>query len=266
MSKYFEEILSPVLCGFRKGFSTQHALLRIMKACQESLDNSEFVGMVLMDLSKAYDCIPHDLLIAKLKAYGIQEKVIRQLTSYLSDRKQKVKVNSFYSILLEIYIGIPQGSILGPLLFNIFINNLLFSYDKTCICNFADDNTILSKGTYIKTINTKLQRGLNFILEWYDYNNMKANSDKFKYIIFHRNTEGIKTKLKFGEIELENLEHVKLLGIYLDRKLLFNHHINTIVDKAQKKSFCTIKNQKIFEPDSSHVACKNVCLIKFQIL
>ena len=82
LSDYFEEIVSPILCGFCKGFSTQVALLRIMKICQEALDKSDIVGMILMDSSKAYDCIPHDLLITKLEAYGIQERAMKMLTSY----------------------------------------------------------------------------------------------------------------------------------------------------------------------------------------
>ena len=93
---------------------------------------------------------------------------------------------------------------------------------------------------------------------------MKANSDKFKYIIFHRNTEGIKTKLKFGEIELENLEHVKLIGVYLDRKLLFNHHINTIVNKAQKSLFVLLKIRKYLNQTQAMLLAKMFVLSNFK--
>ena len=102
LTEFFKDKLSPILCGFRKKHSTQHALLRLLKFCQDSLDKGEKIGMVLMDLSKAYDCIPHDLLIAKLKAYGIGSKALGLLKSYLTDRKQRVKIGSVFSTFMDI--------------------------------------------------------------------------------------------------------------------------------------------------------------------
>ena len=132
------------MCGFGKGHSTQHALLNLLKNLQKTLDKSGLTGTVLMDLSKAYDSLPHDLLIAKLSAYGFEDSATSLISDNLSKRYQRVKMGSVFSSYLEILRGVPQGPILGPILFNIFINDLIFFIQETEVCNFADDTTIYS--------------------------------------------------------------------------------------------------------------------------
>ena len=112
------------------------------------------VDTLLMDLSKAYDCLPHDLIIAKLEAYGFDRNSLKLILSYLTNRKQRVKTGSFFSEWLEILLGVPQGSILGPISFNIFINDLFMFIKETEICNFADDNTIYACDKNIKSVIT----------------------------------------------------------------------------------------------------------------
>ena len=124
--EYLETFLSELLCGFRKAHSTQHALFRLIQKWQSELDSGGYVGTILMGLSKAYDCLSHDLLIAKLKAYGLDVDSLNFLLDYLSLRKHRTKERSSYSKWSEICWGIPQGPILGPLLFNIFINDIFF--------------------------------------------------------------------------------------------------------------------------------------------
>ena len=112
----------------------------------------QFIGIILMNLSKTYHCLPHDLLIAKLGANGLDRSSLRLLMDYLNSRKQRTKVGSSYSKWSEIKHGIRQGSILGSLLFNIFINDLFFVIEKSDICNFADDNTLYSCGANLKIV------------------------------------------------------------------------------------------------------------------
>ena len=136
----FDDILSSLQCGFRKGFSAQHCLIVILENFKNSLDIKKSYGVLLTDLSKAFDCLSHDLLIAKLEAYGLDYTSLKLMHIYLSCRYQRVRVNSKYSNSSEILSGVPQGSILGPLLFNIYLSDLFF-FVSADIANYADDNS-----------------------------------------------------------------------------------------------------------------------------
>ena len=113
--------------------------------------------MVLTDLSKAYDCHPYDLLVAKLPAYGFGLFSLKMIYSYLTSRKQRVKINSTYSSWLDVKSGVPQGTVLGPLLFNIFVNDIVYAINASEICNFADDNTIHALSHNAESMIAKLE-------------------------------------------------------------------------------------------------------------
>ena len=124
ISKFMEPLLSKYQCGFRKGYNTQYCLLAMLEKWKSSVDKGSSFGALLTDLSKAFDCLSHKLLIAKLHAYGFSLNALRLVHSYLTNRKQRTKINNKYSSREEILFGVPQGSILGPLLFNIFLCDL----------------------------------------------------------------------------------------------------------------------------------------------
>ena len=139
MAAYSETFLSSYHCGFCKGYNTQQALVRLVEKCKSVLDKKGFAGAILMDLSKAFDCLNHELLIAKLSAYCFSRPALKLIYTYLHERQQRVKITSSFSTLKETSLGVPQGSVLGPLLFNIFINDFFYLVKGTEICNYADD-------------------------------------------------------------------------------------------------------------------------------
>ena len=144
-----------------------------------------------MDVSKAYDCVNHDLEIAKLEVYGVGENSLRLIQNYLSQRQERVKVGSSFSEWLDIILEIPQGSILGPILFNVFINDLLLFIKETDICNFADDATLYACGKELDTISFKLEIETKRAMQWFKDNEMVTNPSKFQltFLSKHKNIE-----------------------------------------------------------------------------
>ena len=126
IQNFFEKILSKYQCGFRKGYNAQHCLITLIEKWKKSVDNGGSFGALMTDLSKAFVYLSHELLIAKLDAYGFDNNSLKLIFNYLSNRKQRVKINESFSSWEEILYEVPQGSILGPLLFNIFICDVLF--------------------------------------------------------------------------------------------------------------------------------------------
>ena len=137
-----------------------------------------------MDLSKAYDCISHELLIAKLECYGLDKISLNLILNYLSHRKQKTKIGSSFSSWFDIYISVPQSSKLGPFLFNIFINDLFLNVMKSEVCNFADENKWYSFFKKLEAIFSNLKYDLENILSCFQANSLKANPSKFQFMIF----------------------------------------------------------------------------------
>ena len=153
---YIQQYLNPLLCGFRHGHGTRHALLRLLQTWKKELDESGYTRTDLMDLWKAYDCLPYDLIIAKFETYGFDNIGLKLFHSYFSNRKQRVKIRSAISEWIVILTGIPQGSILGPLMFHNFIK-------KTHIFNFADDNSLYKSSPSMSVVLNCLEHDITIV-------------------------------------------------------------------------------------------------------
>ena len=142
MMTYFDKILSPLLSAYRKKFSCHNVLIHCIEQWRKALDEGQIVATVLMDLSKAFDSLPHGLLLAKLNSYGVSMEACDFIRSYLGNRPQQVKIGQYKSSWKIINRGIPQGSLTGPMLFNFFLNDIFYYLNTNNICNYADDNTL----------------------------------------------------------------------------------------------------------------------------
>ena len=255
---YVEKILSPYLFGYRTGHSTQHSLLVMLEMWKKALDEKKIVGGILTDLSKAFDCLSHDLLIAKLEAYGFDKTALKFIYDYLKERMQRTKVNGSYSSWKELLCGVPQGSILGPLLFNIFINDIFFFVDKAKIANYADDNsTYVIEDDILKLLKT-LEAETSTVLNWFKMNEMKSNNDKCHLIVPNTNNKYYSSKsfIYLGNEFLEDEDSVKLLGVKIDKNLNFDEHVTNLLKKGNQKLHALMRISKYLNEDKLKVIMK----------
>ena len=230
---HIDKHLSPYLCGYRKGYSAQNALLSLIEKWKTSLDKGGYAGAIMMDLSKAFDTLNHELLIAKLSAYGFSTPALALIRDYLTNRWQRTKINSEFSSWSELISGVPQGSILGPLLFNIYINDLFWLNEKTEVCNYADDTTFHSCDKELNSVLLDLEHDSLLAIEWYEANYMKLNKSKCHLLVSGSKFEHVWAKI--GNEQIWESASEKLLGIEIHSNLNFNEHVNNLCKKANRK-------------------------------
>ena len=229
-----KNIIFPSQHGFRSGHSTVLPLINIQDKISQAIDRKEFSVGIFLDLSKAFDTVDHDILIKKLHNYGIRGTPLLWFKDYLTHRFQQVKCNGFYSTFQLIKFGVPQGSILGPLLFILYINDLPNSSSLLEFVLFADDsNVFLSHSSYDDLIRLLNEELLN-ISRWFKVNMLSLNLNKTNYILFSSNRKACPNSLGTVIIdakEIPQVSSVKFLGVYVDQHLTWKTHIEQISRK-----------------------------------
>ena len=229
-------VFSNLQFGFRKKHSTNHALLEIFEKIKEKLDQKTFSCGVFIDLEKAFDTVNHNILIKKLEFYGIRGVTNQWFLSYLSNRQQRVKLDGKKSSYLNVTCGVPQGSILGPLLFLIYINDMKNSVKNSILHHFADDTNLLCSGADEKILKKKMNEDLRLIYIWLCANRLSLNVDKTEFVVFRppRTNTFNRFTLKLNRTTLYESPKIKYLGLILDKTLSWKYHIFELRKKLSR--------------------------------
>ena len=222
--------------GFRSKHSTNHALLDLTEDIRRALDDNSFAVGIFIDLQKAFDTVDHNILLHKLDHYGIRGLANDWLRSYLTDRKQYVSINGFKSNTNIMKFGVPQGSVLGPLLFLIYINDLHKAIKYCTTRHFADDTNILIKNKSLKQLKKHVNFDLRNLCKWLKSNKISLNASKTELLVFrHPNKEvNYNLKIKIDGKRLLPSNYVKYLGLYIDSHLKWNYHTDILAPKLSR--------------------------------
>ena len=232
ISKY--NVLSLNQYGFRPGHSTSSALIDFVHTVVNALDKKNYMIAMFLDLKKAFDTVDHHILLHKLELYGIRGIVLKLFESYLSNIKQYVEISKCKSQQRTISCGVPQGSILGSLLFLLFINDLS-KVSKLLHCiMFADDTSLFLSHPNYQDLHNLFNSELELISEWFYANKMIINVAKTSYIIFSNSLIPDYLSIRVCNTDIECVTSVKILGITIDHKLTWKNHIDSLCNKLAK--------------------------------
>src|SRR5699024_1005347 len=221
-------LLAPQQFGFRKSCSTASAINSFVENIIESFEQREFYGRVALDLSKAFDCVPHNILLRKLYLYNFHPSSVRLVMSYLQDRQQQVSIGSALSDATKITHGVPQGSILGPVLFSLYVNDLPSHLPESDVTLYADDTGIGFTGSSVQSIINKKSNYLTKADEWFLSNKLSLNNNKTISIVF---------TLRKSDFEFAGVDSFKYLGVYIDSDLSWKQHGDHVATRVSKNCF-----------------------------
>ena len=241
--KYLQnnKLLSSSQSGFRAQHSTQTVLTKILNNWTEIINEGKLVGCVTIDLTKAFDLLNFNILLAKMKLYDFSEHTLLWFNSYLNGRSQKVLINDEISENNNVSFGVPQGSVLGPLLFSLFINDLPLYVINCIIEMYADDTTLYLYDLTIGGLETKLRSDLFNVENWCKMNHLVVNTSKTQSMLICSKQKRLLLKnpvlnLKFCNSSIECVSSLKLLGLLIDNELTWKQH----VDKVLKTVSCLV--------------------------
>ena len=236
--EYLDEnsILSENQFGFRKSYSTASALLDCTNSWYVNMDRKMFNLVVLLDLKNAFDTVNHDILVQKLELYGITGNALAMIQSYLSDRKQKCQLGDVMSSKRHVTCGIPQGSVLGPLLFLLYINDLPECLQKATPRLFADDTNLTVAGESIEEVELAMNNDFHCVHKWMLANKLSLNSSKTEFLLIgsnHRLKNLInQPNIKINQDKIKQVHYSRLLGVQIDEKLTWNKHVEDVAKKS----------------------------------
>ena len=250
-SKFFEKVMynrlisfidnHNLLCehqfGFRSNYSTSLAIIQLVNQISTTIDNKEFSVGIFLDLSKAFDTVNHKILLDKLEHYGIRGIALNWIASYLNNRKQYVDLNNVASSHKTIKCGIPQGSILGPLLFILYINDISNSSNLLKFILFADDTNVFYSGKDIDVAKNILHLEMEKVTDWLISNKLSINLKKTNYIIFkprQKKNNYDQFSLYIRNTLIERKSSTKFLGVIIDENLNWKEHIHAVASKISK--------------------------------
>ena len=231
---------------------------------KSALDNGNMVGSIAIDLSRAFDSLPHGLLLAKVYAYGVDIESCKLIGSYLHNRHHRVTIRDKRSDWLQIKRGVPQGSVMGPLLFQIFINDIFLFNSDINIYNYADDNGISFDGRSIDIITDKLHKESVSLIEWFRKNSLAANPAKFQTMLLKSNSiKDIQLNITVENVSLPSSDTMKVLGIDIDDRLTFDGHISNICIKAGRQLNVIQRLKGSLDQDSRMAIYKSFIMSNF---
>ena len=244
------EILVDGQYGFRKARSTSMAITHLIEELTNANEEKKITVGVFIDLKKAFDTIDHTLLLRKLKHYGIRGVANNWLESYLDSRKQFVSLNDCNSDVLNVKCGVPQGSILGPKLFILYINDIC---NVTKILNFilfADDTNIFCSGKDLKSLCKTVSMELDKLNVWFAVNKLSLNVSKTNFILFGNRKHNEDVNITINNVKIDRVYVTKFLGVLIDSNLNWKEHIDSINNKISKSIAIIYRASKILNTDS----------------